>query len=88
MSFAHSGSITRILAYLGEPAGAAHRPRPPAVLPGRRTRYARRRYVAQMNGAVDGLAEIEVGALGERTPLRAARRGGSTAERAGRPATA
>ena len=25
MSFAHSGSITRVLTYLGEPAGAADR---------------------------------------------------------------
>ena len=35
MSFAHSGSITRVLAYQGEAASAAHRPRPPAVLPGK-----------------------------------------------------
>jgi len=32
-----SGSITRLLAYLGDPTQAPHIPRPPAVLPGRRT---------------------------------------------------
>jgi hypothetical protein len=32
-----SGSITRILAYPGEPTKAPYIARPPAVLPGRRT---------------------------------------------------